>query len=255
MTALLQPGAFAVSPQLVEAIQAHAMRDYPNESCGVITADGYTPLRNLANTPSHYFDCNAELAPFLLRDIALALAHSHPDGPSGPSQLDMRQQAAQCIPWGIVMSTPEVASEPFWWGPGVATPPLIGREFRHGPSGSDGRGDCYALIRDYFLLHRGVTLMEMPRDDNWWEASDGRPHLSLYEDHFAEAGFHLADRTTPEIGDVLLLRYPGSVQTANHGGIYMGRGEFLHHLTNRVSRIDQVARFARFVTLWLRHAG
>ena len=40
----------------------------------------------------------------------------------------------------------------------IISPPLIGREFRHGASGSDDKGDCYALIKDWYFLEKGVKI-------------------------------------------------------------------------------------------------
>jgi proteasome lid subunit RPN8/RPN11 len=240
---------------VVEAIKAHAVAAYPDESVGAITADGYHPLRNLAREdpaversgPRYHFDAQEDLAPLLAADAVLALVHSHPEGPEAPSANDIAQQRAMDLPWGIVMCNAEACTAPYWWGDDLVPPALAGRQFRHGPSGSDGKGDCYALIRDWYRIERGIALAEFPREDNWWHGD-----RDLYTQGFAEAGFVLADRNNPEIGDVVLMTISARGKS-NHGSVYVGNGLVLHHLAGRISRLEPVGPWMKHVTWWLRY--
>lgn len=233
-------------PSVIAAIQADAVARYPNESCGAVTADGYVPMENKAEDPLHHFDCADACAELQMAGTLLAVVHSHPDGPEAPSAHDIASQRSMDLPWGLLVCDKEVASVPFWWGDMLDPPPLLERPFRHGPSGTDGKGDCGALIRDWFRIERGILVPDFPRSDSWWK--DGK---DLYEDHYAEAGFVLASRDDPQVGDVALIQFRADV--ANHGGIYVGNGLILHHLEGRLSREEPIIGWAKFVRHWLRH--
>lgn len=235
------------SREVIEAIRADAIARYPNESCGGVTADGYVAMENRAADPLHQFDCADACAELQVAGKLLAVVHSHPDGPLAPSAHDIAQQRAMDVPWGLLGCDAEVASAPFFWGDTLDPPPLLGRPFRHGPSGTDGAGDCGALIRDWFRIERGITIPDFPREDTWWKQGK-----DLYADHYAEAGFLLANREDPKVGDVALIQFRSDV--ANHGGIYVGNGLIMHHLEGRLSREEPIIGWAKFVRLWLRHA-
>jgi cell wall-associated NlpC family hydrolase len=158
----------------------------------------------------------------------------------------MEQQIATGLPWGLVPTEGATPKRLWWWGPGIAVPPLLNREFRHGPSGTDGKGDCYALVKDWYLLERGVELQEGPRDWEWWLNGD-----DLYRQNFAGAGFRVADLAELREGDVLLMHVMS--QTPNHAAIYLGGGLILHHLQGRLSRTEPAGRWLSYVTHALRH--
>ena len=235
---------------IAEAAKRHALACYPEESCGAVTAAGYIPFINVDANPKEHFSCDEQMEPLILAGKLLALVHSHPDGPIGPSSHDMAQQVAMDIPWGIVVCAEDAALDPYFWGDMLTPPPLIGRDFRHGPSGTDGKGDCYALIRDWFRINRNVVLADFPRDDGWWKRGG-----DLYREQFGRWGFEVAPdaRSNPQIGDVLLMQYQSKVP--NHGAIYIGNGRILHHLGNRLSCEEPLIRWASLVSMWIRHHG
>lgn len=231
------------------AIQTHAIECYPNEACGVVLASGdYVPLENVAPDPTTSFALPGQAYAAVLPDV-VAIVHSHPDGPDCPSAADMRSQIDTQKPWIIVSCNADGALEPFAFGDGVAVPRLVGRGFRHGVT------DCYALIRDWYKLKRSIDLPEFPRDWEWWtEGGD------LYRDGFAEAGFYRIDEQDVQAGDVFLAAIRSDVP--NHGGVYLGNGEALHHLTGRlavdstrISRREPVGRWSGFLSHWLRHSS
>jgi cell wall-associated NlpC family hydrolase len=231
----------------IAAFRAHALALYPEEACGIITPGGFEPVPNLAETrsgPGAQFVMPAETA---LGDI-LAILHSHPDGPAHPSAADMQGQIDSAVPWGIAVTLPDFVSEVVFWGPGVPIPPLIGREFRHGPSGTDGKGDCYALVKDWFQLERGIALPEVPRDDMWWEGGK-----NLYLDLFEPLGFRCIglDEVRPGDGFLIAIRSP----VPNHAGIVLDHGLMLHHLPTRLSKTEPVGNWVKLAHCWLRHEG
>jgi len=232
-----------------EAIKKHALAAFPQESCGVITPDGYHPLDNVAAEPERSFDCDRQMMPLQMDGRVLAIVHSHPNGPEGPSAHDQNQQRAFGVPWGLLMCNNEVASTPFFWGDALEPPPLEGRPFRHGPSGTDGKGDCGALVRDWYRINRRVIIKDYARDDKWWNHGE-----HLYLNNYEDAGFVTADMNTPEVGDLILLSVGNKVPTANHAAIYIGGGLMIHHLERRLSRVDPFLGWRRCVRAWLRHA-
>ena len=230
---------------LNEQIRLHAVAEYPRESCGLILSNGeYLPCENTAADPEHDFRIATKT---MTQDIA-AVVHSHPDGPGEPTASDMQSQIACGVPFGICVSYKDYAEPPFFWGDSLPVPPLLGRQFRHGPSGNDGCGDCYALVRDYYRQERGVTLLDFPRDNDWWRNGE-----DLYTAHFVEAGFRpLTAAEQPERGDVAMIVVPRS-DVVNHAAIYLGEGLFLHHLYNRLSVREPVGRWQRHIVRWIRY--
>lgn len=104
--------------------------------------------------------------------------------------------------------------------------PLIGRQFAHGVH------DCYAIVRDYYRLERGVDLPDFERSDEWWD--DG--HSSLYLDNYRAAGFEDVGHDAPlEVGDVLLMQIRSRNGVPNHAGVYLGDSQFIHHMHGRLS--------------------
>ena len=240
--------ALLYDPEIHAAIKAHAISEFPKECCGAIFAGAYRPMVNVHPDPEHFFDCDLQIEPLMLSGQLVALVHSHPNGPEGPSARDQEQQRAFNIPWGLVMCDREACSPPYFWGDMLDPPPLEGRLFRHGPSGTDGKGDCGAIVRDWYRLNRGVLIPDFPRDDRWWLNDQ-----HLYLANYTKAGFVLADRTQPEIGDVALLSVGNKIDTANHAAIYIGGGLILHHLERRLSRVEPFVSWNRFLRAWLRH--
>lgn len=229
--------------EIVQAIKAHAISQFPKESCGLVVAGAYVPCENKAAQPEHEF----RIAPedFLKFTDVKAVVHSHPNGPNHPSEADMRHQLSTGLNFGIVACNGEAAMDPFFWGPDVYAPPLIGREFRHGPSGSDGKGDCYALCRDWYRIEMKIELPEVPRDDEWWKKGG-----DLYSE-FAKYGFRKISIDEIRYGDGVLAQIRSPVP--NHAGIYLGQGLILHHLQERLSRREPVGGWAKHVTHVVRH--
>lgn len=235
-------------PLLHEEVRQHAFAIYPDECCGILTERGYKRLTNVAEDARHTFDCSAELAPYLINGEVLAFIHSHPDGPHAPSAFDMKQQAAMNVPWGLISTTVDGYVPLFFWGDMLDPPPLEGRPFRYGPSGTDGRGDCAALVRDWFWTQRQIRLPEFPREFRWWR----KPNVS-YHANLLSAGFKDINGEELREGDVFLARVGEHQQ--NHAGIYLGNGLILHHLENRLSREEPSVIYKAFIQGWYRHAG
>ncbi len=236
---------------VIAAAQAHAVAEYPRESCGLVVDGKYTPYKNIHPKPEQAFKMatNAWLSAHKRGEIQ-AVIHSHPDGPDCPSADDMQGQVDTAIPWGIICTDGKDCLPTTWFGDAVPTPTLTGRGFRHGVT------DCYSLIRDYYKTQRGILLPEFPRNWEWWTEDDG----DLYGQGFKQAGFV---KITPEEvrpGDVFLAQIMSKVP--NHGGVLLEGGLALHHLSAklpvdmaRLSRREPLNRWRNHVTHWLRYEG
>jgi proteasome lid subunit RPN8/RPN11 len=254
-------------PATTVAIKSHAVACYPNESCGVVTAAGFVPLENVSPEPRKAFDCAEAAAEYQINGTLLAVVHSHPAGPRDrvaptfPSQADMEQQVAMDVAWGLCATEGRNCTIPWFWGTGIVRPPLLRRKFRHGPSGTDGRGDCYALIRDFYLEEWAIDLPEFPRSWDWWVTEHVRDG-DLYEDNFAKAGFREIPKTEVRYGDVGLVLNPVADPTGRtlpsrviHGVINAGDGLVLHHKAGRLSLKEPLGTWNHLVKRWIRHSS
>lgn len=201
----------------IQAILAHAAKEYPRECCGVIAqksrVERYFPCRNLAAEPTEQF----HLAP---EDYAAAedwgtitgIVHSHPDATTQPSELDKAQCDATLLPWHIV-SWPEGDFR-------TITPrgelPLLGRPFVL------GHYDCWGLVMSYFRQEHDVELKDYRVDYPWWE--DSYPD-NFYQDYWYECGFR-EFIGSPMPGDLIICRRPTVnrfINKAPPGGFFYGR--------------------------------
>nr|WP_301302405.1 Mov34/MPN/PAD-1 family protein [Methylorubrum extorquens] len=246
-----------------EAAQAHALRDYPKEACGLLVDGAYLPCINYATDPERDFVIAAFIQKKLReegREIQ-AVIHSHPDGPLFPSESDMIGQISMDLPWVIIPTNGEECADPIIWGDTVDQGPILERPFRHGVT------DCYELVRHTFaagkdeLARQGVTsewmlepveLRPQARADGWWDASVEATHRSLYDD-FRNVGFREIKQSEVLPGDCFLMKLGHKFATLNHGGIYVGSNLILHHLPTRVSRREPIGVWLRAVEKWLRH--
>jgi cell wall-associated NlpC family hydrolase len=226
-----------MNEQTKAAIAEHALAEYPRECCGLVVLVGaveiYAPCRNIAATPAEHFVMSpGDYAAAEDRGAVLAVVHSHPGASARPSMTDK----AMCEKSGIdkwvivslgVQDDGSIGVDDWCeFGQSGYVPPLIGREFSHGAL------DCYALVRDWYRLERGVELPDFDRADGWWD--DGKS--SLYLDNFGKAGFvDMGQAAEPQAGDVLLMQIRSKNGVPNHAGIYLGDGVLLHHMHGRLS--------------------
>lgn len=236
----------------LQAIQAHALAEFPKECCGLVVASGagerYVPCRNAASTPSEHFRLPAEDYA-RAEDLGelLALVHSHPNAPATPSDADRVQCELSGLTWhifsvGQVDGVPECGDVRTIAPCGYAAP-LVGRQFAHGVL------DCYTLVQDYYARELGIRLGQYERQDDWW--AKGEQLYSL--DRLRAEGFDLiADE--PQRGDLILMQIRSTVP--NHAGVYLGEGLMLHHLHGRLSdRVPYGGYWAERTSYIVRHKG
>lgn len=249
--------------------KAHARQEFPAESCGVISGGKYYACENVAEPAKNHKEddpncpcklCSFRIAPevyqkFVLGDGVDFIVHSHPNGPFYPSRADMEGQIQTAVPWAIIALDEERVGDPVCWGDQLPIAPILGRTFMHGVH------DCYSLVRDCFRLGREelakqdipwrfdpVKLIEVPRNDAWWDAGD-----DLYMKNFIRAGFFQIDQDEAEPGDCFLMKIRS--EQFNHAGILIDNNLIIHHLPARLSRREPAGIWARQAGVWLRYAG
>jgi len=222
-----------LNPSTLGAASAHALADYPRESCGVVHVvkgrERYTPCRNIAeNAAAHFVVAPEDYEAAENAGEITAVVHSHPDLSAMPSEADLVVCEATGLEWHIIAvhgdtGTPRIVAVHSFKPTGYEAP-LVGRSFHHGVL------DCYTLVQDWYQRERGITLPHFERPDEWW-------HLGgdLYMENFAKAGFAEATGEL-QVGDIFLLQIRSPV--ANHAAVYLGDGLILHHLHGRLSSRD-----------------
>ena len=239
---------FDLSDAVWEAMYAHAEGQQPRESCGLVVqthgrGQVYWHCRNLASegdqfvlSPVDFAEAEEHCAEIL------AVVHSHPNASANPSMADRVGCERSKLPWLIVGWPSGMLKrlEPTGW---IA--PYVGREFHHGVL------DCYTLIQDWFVRELEIVLPDFEREDGWWEERPGHAAQDLYMNGFTSAGF-VQVRGEPQRHDVILMNVRSD--KANHGAVYLGNGEMLHHLHSRLSEITLYGGYwQRHTVMLLRH--
>ncbi|WP_298983493.1 NlpC/P60 family protein [uncultured Roseibium sp.] len=228
------------SKTAIEAAKEHFKSVYPEEGIGYLRQDEFVPMKNIASNPQDVAQITGVEWVSALSDGAECVIHSHTNGKAHPSYQDMVSQIETGLPWGIVVCNDTQAREPFFWGDGVDTQPLVGREFRHGVT------DCYSLVRDYFKLKRGVTIPEFPRKDEWWKLGE-----NMYLEGFEKAGFIEIQQSEVRPGDCFLMKVFSDIP--NHAGIYYDNNIILHHLSGKLSVREPLTQsWLRRISHWVR---
>jgi len=215
--------------------EAHALTEYPRESCGLVVSvrgkPSYVPCRNQSEEPDHFILHPEDYAAAEDLGDIVAVVHSHPDAGPEPSLHDIASHAASRMTWWIVGLKDGLAT---WHEmPAAGELPLEGRVFVHGVI------DCYTLVRDYYRQVLGIILPDFHRKDDWWHNGE-----NLYVDNFERAGF--VPVATPEPGDLIVMAI-GS-PTPCHGAIWLEGDVLLHHLYGRLSCKEVYGRAYRECT-------
>lgn len=215
----------------------HAAAEEPRECCGLLVAmfeaQGlrYIPCKNVAPVgPDRFRVDPMDYALAEEQGEVVAVVHSHPNASANPSMADRVGCERSQLPWLVVGWPSGVIKqlEPEGW-----QAPYVGREFCHGVL------DCYTLIQDWYWRELHIELPDFEREDTWWEGDQ-----DLYMDNFAAAGF-VKVAGLPQRHDVALMQVLSN--KANHGAVFVGGGNILHHLHGRLSCYDVYGGY------WERH--
>ena len=229
--------------------QKHVLAEYPNEACAFVVDGKVVPVRNIHDNPTQQFKVDPSVVVTLQGNVQ-GFLHSHPydveeEASKFPrewaSEMDMIGWIKDDKPWGIVTTEGESVSDIVWYDDSIdAIEPWEGRQF------ISGKNDCYSIIRDYYRVELGVALKNFPREMAWWEK--GRNH---YLDLFAEAGFEEVPLNQIQTNDLLLVHLGTGVVT--HAMLVTGNNQILHHLINRKSGYDTLAKWNRLITKAIRY--
>lgn len=226
-----------ISDTLREAIYAHAGAQAPRECCGLVVKPhggellDYVPCGNVAPAGEDRFSVDPmDFALAEERGEVIAVVHSHPNASANPSMADRVGCERSGLPW-LVMGWPSGVVkqlQPEGW-----QAPYTQRTFCHGVL------DCYTLIQDWYWRELSIELPDFEREDTWWEKGQ-----DLYMQNFAAAGF-VQVSGLPQRHDVVLMQVLSD--KANHGAVFVGGGNILHHLYGRLSCHDVYGGY------WERH--
>ncbi|WP_414079688.1 C40 family peptidase [Xenorhabdus bovienii] len=208
---------------IISAIMDHAQSEYPNECCGLVIQNSrkqqYIRCRNTAPLPTEQFSIHPEdYAEAEDAGTIVAIAHSHPDATTQPSQLDIAQCDLSQVPW-VIVSWPEGDTRTIMPTEGIK--PLLGRPFVH------GIWDCYAIVRDWYRLELNIELPDFERSDGWWDRGE-----NLYMKNYADAGFTECSSEL-QMSDVIIMQVQAN--EPNHAGVYIGEELMLHHMYGQLS--------------------
>lgn len=224
---------------LEEEVKRLSIENDSEESCFLLKDGKLTQVKNVHDEPENYFALSyfdGEKA-----KKADAFIHSHINGYRCPSSSDLKCQKLLNIPCGIVPVENKSAGRVLWLGDGILDVPLVGRDFIHGVY------DCYSLVRSYFWQKLKVKLRDYDRDDEWWFNNQ-----DLYEQNFMNEGFEVIDLDENlQVGDCFLMKITGPV--SHHAAVYLGDEKILHHLDRRLSRVDNLSQWGRFITKTVRY--
>ena len=107
---------------------------------------------------------------------------------------------------------------------------LLGRKY------VDGKQDCYGLLIAYAKDLHGLSLKNFARPTQFWMRKDfDLISQMVQEDRWAQQGLSVRNL---QIGDALIFSINSSM--ANHIGVYVGNGQFLHHLYQRFSSVESL---------------
>ena len=208
-------------------ILQHAKERDPQEMCGLIHVvkgkHRYYRCANIALTPDEHFIMDpADYAAAEDLGEIIAVVHSHPTTKPDPSPADQLSCNRTGLPWVIVNPKTEQ------WGycePRDYELPYVGRQFVFGIV------DCYTLLRDWYSREWGLMLDDFPRRDRFWERGE-----NLYVDGFKSQGFRQVPLDDLQRGDGILMQLGADLP--NHGAIYLGDQQILHHVQGRLSSRD-----------------
>lgn len=237
-----------IREEVKDAIKEHAIECYPQECCGLIVDGEYVRAKNVAPNPDTTFVLEAETyANALLSGKLQAIVHSHcirPDDksrfdPRQPSSHDMKSWLMTNVPWAIVATNGNEASEILWLDDNEVAP-LLGRDFIHGVH------DCYSLVRDYFRTVLNIKLKNYPRGNDWWNNGE-----DLYAQYFRDAGFYEISEEEADINDCCLFQVRSPV--INHAAVITGNNQIMHHLFHRLSEQDRLDKWRKTIVKYVRY--
>lgn len=231
---------------------AYALSKFPHEACAYIVGDEIVGVENMSPEPLDTFKVSPYDRLFLESQGRIrGFLHTHrtKDGDENrhwPSSHDMRSWLADDIRWGISVCDGENVSRPVWMDEDHVAP-LNGRVFIHGIH------DCYAAVRDWFKVNRGVVLKNYPRHMEWWLQGE-----DLYMQQFKDAGFIEISEKEAGPGDCMMMSIHAR-GVVSHAAVITSNHTMYHHTYSRtgegLSGEVEIGRWSKHAIKFVRYAG
>ena len=204
-----------------ESFRKYAKKQKPEEACGLLAIikgkETFWPCKNLAEGKFEFFILDPDdWAECEDTGEIIGVIHSHPLGPSSPSDTDKAACEHLGFPYYIysIQYDHWEQLEPIGW----KAPSLIGRKFIW------GKYDCWSIISDWFLETKNIKLKEWKRPKRIKDFLD-KP---LFEKGLPITGFKKQENNKNlEIGDVLLFQ--SVTGNLDHVAVYIGDNMILNH--------------------------
>lgn len=231
-----------MKPETREEFKKWALKSFPREACGLVIIERghevFVPCNNLSELDDNFILDPRDYVAAEARGEIVRVVHSHCYIPARPSEADKVSCEASGLLWSILSLPTETW---FDFGPEGYKAPLVGRTWAHAIH------DCYGLAIDYYREKLGITLQDYNRSFEWWHKGG-----NLFIDNLPESDFESVPIASLREHDLIVMQIGSPV--ANHCGIYLGGGRFLHHLHRRLSCREQYAGYYRRHTVKvLRH--
>lgn len=210
---------FQLPEDMVSQVKEHALKEAPQECCGVILVKKgkrkYYSCANVSKEPDSFIIDPVQFTKFSLQGDIEFIVHSHTSG-TEPSEHDLQACNALKIPYLIYYLENETYSIHYHKDYNN----LIGREYIF------GKQDCFEAARDWFLTH-GVI---MPPRKNWVDNWEEHGYNYISDEVFDWPVEQVKDLI---YGDILTLTINGKIP--NHIAIYLDNDIIYHHAINRLS--------------------
>lgn len=210
-------------------IHEHAKEEMPKEACGVLlyrgTDLGYRRIKNISPASFQFVMDAEEYAAAEDEGVIAAIVHSHPYMPAIASQPDRVGCVNSGLPW-LIVGYPTL-QEGWIYPDKMVEEPYLERVFAYGVL------DCYTLASDFYRREYGIALPDRGTFADEWEWWLKGKDLYSLQTCF-DAGF-VRVNDAAKYGDLhfMCVRSPHGV--ANHIGIQLDQGHFIHHLMGQLS--------------------
>ena len=204
-----------------ESFIKYAKEQAPEEACGLLAIikgkETFWPCKNLSESKFEYFIINPDdWAECEDTGEIIGIFHSHPKGPSTPSENDKASCEFLNVPYYIYSI--ENNDWSYFKPSGYKPPSLIGRGFIW------GKHDCWSIISDWYLETKNIKLKE------WERPKKIKDFLAnpLFEKGLPITGFKKQPTNDDiQVGDVLL--FESVTKNLDHVAVYIGDMMILNH--------------------------
>ena len=226
-----------LSPLIKEGIKAHALREKPQECCGLIVDRDNTktsiPCRNSSEKPAVHFSINpSDYVRASRKGKIVATYHSHNSDNEKFSVNDMNNSRIHQINY-ILYNTPKDTFSFFDYKKNKTF--LYNRLFKIGKS------DCYSIVKEYYA-DLGIKLDGENTLGNDWYKKNPQLISQLFELNKKNPNLpirELGPTSNLKEHDVLVFEFiKGAGPT--HVSVYLGNGTMIHHPRNRYPCIEDL---------------